>query len=454
MNEPADIVIVGARCAGSPLAALLAREGLDVVVAERAEFPRDTLSTHLFEADALAFLDRLGLTERLRATGAPYVLRLDNRADDFRASIDWPQEPGDVGGIAAIRRIVLDPILAAAAEEAGAEVRMATNVTGLLTDGGRVAGVRVSGPEGEGEIRARLVVGADGRNSTVATLCGARKYNLTPSHRMLYYGYFEGADPGREPTFVFHRWSDRLVLGCPADSGLYLGLTLPDAAERERFRGDLEPAFMDHVMSCEPIAEAVGGATRVGKIMGAVRWEGFFREATGPGWVLTGDAGHFKDPTAGRGIADAFRQADTLSPAIVRGLRGSDAALDAELAEWERWRADHFTEHYWFATDLGMPGTLPAVVAELGRRMYERGEFHDFMNIQNHRAKPSEVLTPPRLLGATRQSLARRGSDRLEILRDVGSLLARDLHRRWLNRRPAYAPAGAVRDAGPTEVEP
>jgi flavin-dependent dehydrogenase len=452
MNQPADVVIVGARCAGSPLATLLAREGLSVVVAERAEFPRDTLSTHLFEADALAFLDRLGLTERLQATGAPYVLRLDNRADDFRAMVDWPQEPGDVGGIAAIRRIVLDPILAEAAQEAGADIRMGTKVTGLLKEGGRVTGVRVAGPDGEREIRARLVVGADGRNSTVAGLCGARKYNLTPSQRLLYYGYFEDADPGPVPTFVFHRWADRLVLACPADSGLYLVLTLPDAVEVDRFRGDLERSYMEHVLSCEPVAQAIGAATRVGKIMGAVRWEGFFREASGPGWVLTGDAGHFKDPTAGRGIADAFRQADALAPAIVRGLRGSEAALDRELAEWERWRADHFTEHYWFATDLGRPGTLPAVVPEFGRRMLARGEFGTFMNIQNHRVKPSEVLTPPRLLAATGRAFARtKGRDRLRLLREVGEILGRDVKRRRLNRRPVYAGAGG--DAGPTEVD-
>jgi len=64
--ESFDVVIVGARCAGSPLAAPLARQGVEVALVERATFPRDTLSTHIFEADALAFLDRLGVTGRLR----------------------------------------------------------------------------------------------------------------------------------------------------------------------------------------------------------------------------------------------------------------------------------------------------------------------------------------------------------------------------------------------------
>src|SRR5690242_3222684 len=116
-----DVVIVGARCAGSPLAALLARQGVNTAVVERATFPRDTLSTHIFQADGLAFLDRLGVTDKLRATGAPFITRTNGRTEDFQFNIAWPQRPGDVGGAASIRRTVLDPILVGAAEESGAQ---------------------------------------------------------------------------------------------------------------------------------------------------------------------------------------------------------------------------------------------------------------------------------------------------------------------------------------------
>jgi 2-polyprenyl-6-methoxyphenol hydroxylase-like FAD-dependent oxidoreductase len=77
MAERFDVVVVGARCAGSPLAALLARQGMRVVVVERATFPSDTLSTHIFQAHALGFLDRLGVIERVRATGACFMDRVD-----------------------------------------------------------------------------------------------------------------------------------------------------------------------------------------------------------------------------------------------------------------------------------------------------------------------------------------------------------------------------------------
>src|ERR1700709_1074952 len=131
MTERYDVVIVGARCAGSPLATLLARRGVSVGVVEQATFPRDVMCSHGFEADALAFLHRLGVSERLREAGARFVVHVDGRSQDADWRIAWPQRPGDIGGIASVRRSVLDDILAGAAREAGATVRMDTKVTGL-----------------------------------------------------------------------------------------------------------------------------------------------------------------------------------------------------------------------------------------------------------------------------------------------------------------------------------
>src|SRR5690242_7447991 len=145
------------------------------------------MCSHGFEADALAFLDRLGLSERLRAAGARFVVRVDGRSEDVRWRVHWPQRPGDIGGIASVRRSVLDELLVGAAREAGATVLMGAKVTALVREAGRVSGVRVSGAGGERELRARVVVGADGRRSTVARLAGARRYNVTPNQRALYW---------------------------------------------------------------------------------------------------------------------------------------------------------------------------------------------------------------------------------------------------------------------------
>jgi flavin-dependent dehydrogenase len=449
MSDRHDVVVVGARCAGSPLAALLARAGLDVAVVDRATFPHDTLSTHIFAADGIAFLDRLGVIDPIRGTGAPFVNRIDTRTDDVFFESPWPLRPGDRGGLVSIRRFVLDPILAGAAEREGAEMHMGTKVTGLLREGGRVTGVRTS----DGELHGRLVVGADGRNSTVARLAGARKYNLNPNERAVYWAYFENADAGTVPTFVFHRWDDRLVLGIPCDSGLYSVQVLPDASEIDGFRRDVEDRFMDHAMSCEPVAKAIGGARQAGKFFRMERWTGFFREASGPGWVLAGDAGHFKDPAGGRGIGDALLQADKLAPAIASALERSDADLDRATAKWGRWRDREFATHYWFATDLGKGGALPAILPEVSRGLRSRGKADRLFEIQNHRADPGRVL-PPRVPVATMRALARRRGSRLAVLTETAALLAQDGRRRLRTRWPEYADAEAsVQDAGPTEVD-
>ncbi len=451
--ERYDCVIVGARCAGSPLASLLARRGVRVAVVEQATFPRDTLSTHFIHAQALAFLDRLGVMEQIRATGAPLVGRFDARQEDLEYSTPIPQQPGDAGGFASVRRMLLDPILAQAAVEAGADLRMGSKVTGLVEDQGRVTGVRVTQNGSQTTLQARLVVGADGRNSTIASLVGARKYNLTPNERFAYWSFFEGAEPGSDPAVIFHQWGDRIVIGNPTDSGLYQVIVLPSLSELPRFREDLEGSFMEHARSCQPVAQALSGARRVGKFFGMLRWEGFFREACGPGWVLAGDAGHFKEPTPGQGIQDAFRQVDALAPAIADALDDSAGDIDSAVEAWGRWRDKDAAEHYWLATDMCKAGPMPTVLAEMQRRLLEQGKIDMVMNLFTHRSRPSRVITPARLVGATGRLLARPGCERRKLLRAVGTLIAEDVSRKRLNRRPVYAAAGTGLDAGATEVE-
>jgi 2-polyprenyl-6-methoxyphenol hydroxylase-like FAD-dependent oxidoreductase len=453
MDRTYDVIVVGARCAGSPLAALLARRGVNVGVVERATFPKDTLSTHIFQAHAISFLDRLGVIDELVATGAPYTNVVDVRQGDVRFVHPFAQQPGDLGGALSVRRPLLDAILARAAEQAGADVQMATTVTDLITENGRVAGVRMRRNGSEAELGARLVVGADGRNSTVAKLVGARKYNATPGERFGYWTFFEGAHWNPDAPFVFHRWDDRFVIACPTDSGLYQVIAIPDRSELPRFRADLEGSFMEYANSCEPVAQALEGARRVGKFFGMVRWEGFFREGAGPGWVLVGDAGYFKDPAPGQGIGDAFLQVDRLAPVISSGLRGSDEELDRVLADWWRWRDKDAAEHYWFATDQGKGGQLLQPIPEIVRRMVAKGQMDGFFNILAHRARPKEVMTAPKLLGATGRMLVRRGCDRRALLRDVGTLIADGARHDRLTRKPQYVEVGASADAGETEVD-
>jgi flavin-dependent dehydrogenase len=351
-----------------------------------------------------------------------------------------------------VRRFLLDPILAEAAAEAGAEVMMGATVTELVRSNGRVTGVRVRSDGTERELSARLVVGADGRNSTVAKLTGARKYHVVPSERFAYWGFFEGVDPGPEPALLFHHWDGRVVIACPADSGLYQVILVPDNRFLPDFRADLERAFMEHATAAAPVAEKLAGATRVGKVLGIVRFESFFRESAGPGWALVGDAGQFKDPTPGQGMTDAFRQAAALAPMIAGAIGGSDAQIDEAVAGWARWRDNDAFEHHWLCCDMGAAGSRPAVLSEVMRRLDERDQVDQLINIFQHRATPSKVVTPPLLFSSAAKMMTRRGTDRRAVLRDVRELVANDLRRQRLRRHPEFVDPVVHADAGETEV--
>lgn len=432
-----DVIIVGARCAGASLATLLSRAGLKVVVVEQATFPKPTLSSHLMEADGLLFLKRLGVLDPVSKTGVRFMQQVDLRLNELRIVSNWPLQFDDVGGAAFLRRHLLDSILAEAAVEAGADVRMNHKVVELLWDRGRAAGVRVRSGNTDTKLYAPLVVGADGRSSTIGYMVGARKYNVNPNQRSYYFTFFEGASPAADDTFVFHRWGDRMVWAGPADGGLYLVGVSPEQHERDYFRHHTDLGLLAHMRSCDATAEALADARIATEISGIRKFDGYFRQAAGPGWVLVGDSGHFKDPAVGRGIGDAFLQVEALVPAIVNGLGGAGDELDAELRRWGAWRDERFKSYYWLAADVGKAGKFPSMVPEAVRRLQDKGEFHKFLDLFSHRTDYYDVL-PLRDLGlATGKRLLNGRSKRLPLVREAISLLSAEPRRRWINRWPS-----------------
>lgn len=134
------------------------------------------------------------------------------------------------------------------------------------------------------------------------------------------------------------------------------------------------------------------------------RWHGYLREAAGPGWALVGDAGHFKDPTPGQGIADAIRQGQHLAAAIEAGLGAGD--LDGRLRDWWKWRDDDDAwDMDWFAHDMGSPSPTSPLAREVLRGLtHEPGGAELFMRVINHDLRPSEVFTRRRGLAALARS--------------------------------------------------
>src|SRR5829696_1389549 len=162
MTESYDVIVSGARCAGSPTAMLLARRGHRVLLVDRVTFPSDIVSTHFVHPPGLEALARWGLLERLAATGCPPITTYNF---DFGPVVI----SGSPGTAYCPRRTVLDKVLVDAAAEAGVEVREGFTLEDLVVEDGRVTGVRGHDRSGARVVeRARVVVGADGKHSRVA----------------------------------------------------------------------------------------------------------------------------------------------------------------------------------------------------------------------------------------------------------------------------------------------
>jgi 2-polyprenyl-6-methoxyphenol hydroxylase-like FAD-dependent oxidoreductase len=438
INDRFDVVIVGARCAGSPLAVFLARAGLSVCVVDQAGFPSDTLSTHMFQLSGIEVLQRLGVLDAVLRLGAPPILDTYMKFEDVDLSGPPRLRPDDIPiPMLCVRRISLDVELVKAATEAGVDLRLHRRVTGLVERGGRVTGVRVTDREGKvSTIEADLVVGADGRLSTIARLTGARRYHVTTSERISTWAYFRNVPPEKVGRVFYYRRDDDFVVAAPADNGHFIAVACPSFDRLDAsYRTDSEGWYKRTISRCEPVAELLANAERVTKFRGLMRFEGFFREAVGPGWVLAGDAGHFKDPTPGQGISDALRTVEKLAAAIVRGF-ASPARRDAELRQWWRWRDRDAIQHYWFASDVGKRGPISPVLLEILRDVaQDEKSRQDFLDIFIHRYWPRDLFGPSALVSATARLLL-DPRKRPGALSESWRVLREELDRRQQGWRP------------------
>jgi menaquinone-9 beta-reductase len=411
-----DVVIVGARCAGSPLAAMLARRGLSVCLVDRAHFPSETPSTHLIQPCGVQILDQLDVLDAALAAGAVWLDRLTMVIDDA-VRIEAVLDQADYARASlCVRRVTLDALLVDAAAAAGADVRTGLGVTGLITEDGRVTGVDTAA----GPIHAQLVVGADGRHSTIGSLVGAREYHIAPAGKMFAWAYFEGVHD-REGRVRIGRRGARAFLAGPTDGDLYMAAVGIDMAKQAEFHANRDASFTAGIRAWPELADVIADGRRVGPIRVLTKWHGYFRESAGPGWVLVGDAGHFKDPTPGQGIGDAFRQADRLAGAIDDGLGNSSP--DAAMHRWWRWRDDDAYEMYWFASDMGAPGPSSPLTTRLLQDIAgDPDATQMFFAVLNHDARPSQLFTRPRAIRAAARALIDRPDRLLATLKEIISV--------------------------------
>ena len=316
-----DAIVIGARCAGSPTAMLLARAGHRVLLVDKATFPSDTMSTHVIHPPGVAALERWELLEPLEDTGCP---SFDTYSFDF-GPLTIAGRPRPVDGIARAycpRRTVLDDLLAQAAVRAGAELRESFTVDEILFDDGRVTGIRGHAKDGGAVTEhARVVVGADGRHSVLVKAVEPEAYNERRSQLALYYAYWSDL-----PTVGFDTYIRAEHRRGWAAAATHDGLTVvPFGWPVEEFhdnRGDIEGNFLKMVELAPEFAQRLREATRESRFIGSAELPGYFRKPYGPGWALVGDAAYHKNPITAMGINDAFRAAELAARAIDDDIAG------------------------------------------------------------------------------------------------------------------------------------
>jgi 2-polyprenyl-6-methoxyphenol hydroxylase-like FAD-dependent oxidoreductase len=372
-----DVIVVGARCAGSPTAMLLARRGYRVLLVDKARFPSDTVSTHILWPHGAEVLDRWGLRDRLAATGCPPVAR--NMVFDvgpFALEGGVAGANGGRGGFCP-RRTVLDKLLVDAAVASGAELREAFVVESLSWEGDRVVGLKGRGAGGGvAEERARVVVGADGVRSLVAREVGAAEYDGQPPLATFFYSYYSGFEAADLEQYV----REYQGLGCfPTHDGLTLIIGVWPSRRFPEIRADVE-GHMRRVQETAPsVADRMTRARREEKWVGTAGVPNYFRQAHGPGWALVGDAGYDKDPITAQGISDAFIDADGLAEALDAGLSGR-RPLPESLAEHQSRRDRRARPMYDFTRRLATlgppPPRLQQLFAALRGNREETGRFY------------------------------------------------------------------------------
>jgi menaquinone-9 beta-reductase len=392
-----DVIVVGARCAGATLATFLARAGASVLLLDKDRLPSDqVLSTHTIHPPGLDVLDEVGVGDAVRAV-APATRLVRLRKNDAVVDIEFS------GGRAEYcpRRARLDALLQDAAASAGVEVLDRTRVTAVVRDGDRVVGVQAIGPAGEDHVfRADLVVGADGRHSTIARLVEAEEYLAYDAPRAMFWSYWKAPAFWRtDPAYpfgmyvantdghiraIFQTDHDRLLIG-----------SLPSVEEAMAWRTDPDRALIADLASDSVTGPLIAGAAPEERVRGTLKERYFFRRSAGSGWTLVGDAGHHKEFVIGDGITEALLQARSLAPAIAKGT-------DAALHRWWRARDVAALPYFFLGKDegaLGPPMKLQQVVfSHVARTPALRARMAATIE---HQLSPTETFSPGQVLGWT-----------------------------------------------------
>jgi menaquinone-9 beta-reductase len=393
----AEVIIVGGGPAGAATAWGLARAGVDVLVLDRARFPRDKPCAEYLSPQASRILSDMGILATVEAAGAARLTGMTIRAPSgtsFRG--EFAAAHGFRGfrdeGLS-LRRLVLDEILLRNAEAAGARVMEGSAVTDVTRDAaGRVTGVRFSVdadaqdldvPHAPANGRARtlsaqVVVGADGLRSVISRRAGLAQSRRWPK-RVAFVTHYRGvADIGT--TGEMHVERDGYIGLADVGSG-HTTVALVVPAHESRGVGADRAGYLDAWIARHPqLAPRFRSATRISPVRATGPFAQHARGLWAPGLALVGDAADFFDPFTGEGVYTALRGGELLTPYLCEAVRGSGAgAADTALAAYERCWRHEFRGKQIVERAVGAAVAMPAIIGHVARVLARRPDMADLL---------------------------------------------------------------------------
>jgi flavin-dependent dehydrogenase len=359
-----DVTIVGAGVGGCTAARLYGQRGARVALIEKrpALDSYKTVCTHYIQSSATPTIERLGL--------APLI----EEHDGVRNSIDvWSRAGGWIVmaednppyGYSITRR-TLDPLMRQlAADTPGVDLLLGWTATAVRQDAsGRPSGVAIEDRSGQSrDISARVVVGADGRDSAVARMAGMPG-RVKPHGRFFYWSYWSGIRPETKRARMWMLNPD-CAYTFPNEDDLTLVLVGPHRDRLPEFRADLEGAYMRMVRSL-PDAPSLKGAVRESKILGKLDLPNVIRPPAAPGLAFVGDAALASDPLWGVGCGWAFQSAEWLVDETADALVGG-GDIDAALERYRKIHRKRLAPHHVVLADLASGRPMNAFERRMGR---------------------------------------------------------------------------------------
>lgn len=396
-QRKAQVIVVGAGPSGSSTAWHLAQRGVDVLLLDRAAFPRDKVCAEYLSPQASRILAAMGAMEQVEASGPAHLSGMRIRAPNgcelhgsfvarhgYRAFRDR--------GIA-VRRSVLDSILVARAQVAGARLIERARVTDVLRDGaGRVCGVSVLDVDGtKRELHAPLVIGADGLRSVIGRRLGLTRVSRIP-RRMAFVAHFRNV-PGVSDVGEMHVERDGYVGIADVGHGLTnVALVVP--ARTARNSGSNPDAMLDGWLASHPhLAERFEASERIEPVRATGPFASSTRQAWAPGAALVGDAAEFFDPFTGEGVYSALRGGELLAPFAAEAAMADSLASAQLLAEYERARRAEFRGKWLVEKLIAGTVAVPALINHAARALSRRKEMADLLvGVAGNFVPPSKVL--------------------------------------------------------------